>query len=258
MIKRFDKAEEKKTGKKQETKKRELLNPSDIKNISLNAWILILVFMLFYCSVFPFNSMLPDYFKEKLGFDKSVAANLSSIVYAFSVVGAPIFGGLIDKTGHHPIWTAGACGALAFSEWFWGWYVNNFHTGCDESSNIQYILFVLMVVNAMCYSVVASGVMPWLAKMVPPKLKATSMGVLMGIQQIGVGTFSWLLGRFVKSQENLGVAKWNYFPHFAGSAAAVAAVLSVIVWMREGADPYDSYCHDDIEEQVELKSNDKK
>ena len=79
--KAFDRAEEKKTGKKQETKKREMLKPSDIKNIPFNAWILILVFMLFYCSVFPFNSMLPDYFKEKLGFDKAVAANLSSIVY---------------------------------------------------------------------------------------------------------------------------------------------------------------------------------
>ena len=79
--KAFDKAEEKKTGRVQENKKREMLKPSDLKNIPVSVWFLIAVFMLFYCSVFPFNSMLPDYFKAKLGFDKAVAANLSSIVY---------------------------------------------------------------------------------------------------------------------------------------------------------------------------------
>jgi len=251
--KAFDRAEEKKTGRAQENKKREMLKPSDLKNIPVSVWLMIAVFMLFYCSVFPFNSMLPDYFKAKLGFDKAVAANLSSIVYAFSVIGAPIFGGLIDKTGHHPIWVTGSCAGLALSEWFWGFYVNNFHDGCDENSNIQYVLFGLMVFNAVCYSVVASGVMPWLARMVQPNLKATTMGVLMGIQQIGVGTFSWLLGKFVKSYG------WNYFPHFAGCASAIAAIFSAIVWYREGSDPYDSYTHEeDVEEAVELKGNDEK
>ena len=73
-------------------------------------------------------------------------------------------------------------------------------TTCGEDGDfVKLVLFGLMVVNAGCYSVVASGVMPWIAKMVPPKLKATSMGVLMGVQQIGVGTFSWLLGKFVKA-----------------------------------------------------------
>ena len=109
-----------------------------------------------------------------------------------------------------------------------------------------------MVVNAMCYSVVASGVMPWIAKMVPPKLKATSMGVLMGIQQIGVGTFAWLLGKFVKTYG------YDNFPYFAGSATGIAAVLSAIVWMREGNDPYGSYCHNDVEEAAELKEKEDK
>ena len=106
--------------------------------------------------------------------------------------------------------------------------------------------------NAVFYSVIASATMPWMARMVQPNLKATTMGVLMGIQQIGVGTFSWLLGKFVKSYG------WNYFPHFAGCASAIATIFSAIVWYREGSDPYNSYSHGDVEEAVELKENEEK
>ena len=74
------------------------------KSIPTGAWYLIMVSTFFYSSLLPFISMLPDYFKQHLEFDKFQAGMMSSMMYIMSIVTAPLFGKLVDITKYHPIW----------------------------------------------------------------------------------------------------------------------------------------------------------
>lgn len=235
FLMRIDKHFDREVGanKRRQATKSEGLKFSDIKQFPIGAWLLILVFMFFYSSIFPFNSMLPDYCKDHLKFSKEQASMLSSVVYLLSVIGAPTFGQLIDTTKRHPIWTFVACLTLGLSQAAWGWIVQA--TDPADYAGLYWTLFSLNFVNGICYSVIASCVMPWLGKMMPMNLKATAFGLLFGIQQIGVGSISSFLGKGV---DQLG---WVYFPYLCGSVAFISAAVTLILFFTEGLNPWDSY-----------------
>ena len=70
-------------------------------------------------AVYPLNSMLPDYFKENLGFDKERASTLSSVFSSFSIICLPLMGKLIDMSKCHPVWVIVGSGLLGVSELEW-------------------------------------------------------------------------------------------------------------------------------------------
>jgi len=220
-----------------------MLKLSSVQQFPLGAWCLILIFMFFYSSIFPFNTMLPDYLKEHLGFNKEQASYMSSVVYLLSVVGAPGFGKIVDMTKKHPIWALSACTGLGISQCAWGWIVQA--TPEDERSGLYWTIFALNFINGICYSIIASTISPWLGKMMPMKLKATAFGLLFGIQQLGVGSITYLLGQGV---DKLG---WTYFPYLCGFVSFVSAAVCVITIFVEGVDPWEGYV-DEINEVEDI------
>ena len=202
-----------------------------IKSFPLACWLLIMIFLCFYSSIFPFNSMLPDYLKIHLKFDKDLASNMSSVIYLLSVIGAPFFGKMIDVTKHHPIWSLSATTCLGLSHFIWGWMAMII----EDQNLLKWVLFGLNLFNGVCYSIMASTISPWVGKMMPMKLKATAFGLLYGFQNLGIGASSYLLGVGV---DKLG---WDYFPFLCGIISFIAAGFSLIVVFVEGVDPWESY-----------------
>jgi len=230
----FD-AKFKKSGKSKKNKNPDhsVLNMNTVKSFPVAAWLLILIFMFFWSAIFPFNSMLPDYLKEHLNFDKDLAAAMSSVIYLLSVFGAPFFGKLVDLTHKHPIWSLTSCTILGVSHFTWGWVVEK--TDPSEYQKLRLTLLALNLLNGLCYSVMASTISPWMGKMMPMKWKATAFGLLYGFQNVGLGSINLLLGYGV---DKLG---WTYFPFLCGSVSFIAAGFSVMVIFVEGMDPWDTY-----------------
>lgn len=238
LLMKIDTHFDKKLGKDQNAAK-SMLKLSSVKKFPLGAWCLIMIFMFFYSSIFPFNSMLPDYLKEHLGFNKEQASLMSSVVYLLSVVGAPGFGKIVDITKKHPIWAISACTGLGVSQFAWGWIVQA--TSEENRAGLYWTIFALNFINGICYSIIASTISPWLGKMMPMNLKATAFGLLFGIQQIGVGSITYLLGEGV---DRLG---WTYFPYLCGAVSFISAFFCILTIFVEGVDPWESYGSDDNE-----------
>lgn len=216
LVKSIDDANDKKKG----------LSMSDIRGIPKSAWALIYVFTVWYSAMFPFNSMLPGYMKTYCGYSKDVAANLASIVYALSVVGSPVMGAIIDKTKHHSVWLF--LSSLLMTTCFIVW---GFLQPITPKGEMVKIMTMLMVVLGVAYSIIASSLMAYLADITPLKLHSTAFGLLFGIQQLGVGSASYVLGWFCKT---IGYDKFLYCLAFIGILAMFG---NMYLLMKDGINP---------------------
>lgn len=202
------------------------LSLRDMKKIPINAWALIYIFTVWYSAMFPFNSMLPGYMKTHCGYSKDVAANLASIVYAFSVVGSPTMGYVIDKTKHHTLWLFLSSALLVSTFIAWGYLQPR-----TDKDTMVYIMTGMMCVLGVAYSIIASSLMAYLADVTPLRLHSTAFGLLFGVQQLGVGTTSWFAGKFCK---NIGYAM---FPYLLAGIGIFATIGNVYLIFRDGVNP---------------------
>lgn len=225
----IDKREVKKMQKytigEQETSGGPSLSLATLKGISKEAWLIILIFMFFYCGVFPFNSFLPDYLKAFYGFSKETASTLSSVVYALSVIGAPLCGALLDKFRYHTVWLIAANVGLALSYGLWG------GMSLFMKDQMFYPICLFLFCNGLFYSICAACLPLLLGMLVTEELQATAFGLLFGIQQIGIGLVSSLQGMFV---DNYG---FKYYPLFMSSVVCISCVFVLLFFMAKGFDP---------------------
>jgi len=207
--------------------KKETIKLSDFKNINLQAWTLIYVFTVWYSAMFPFNSMLPEYMKSYCGYSKDAAANLASIVYGFSVIGSPIFGHLIDKTRHHSCWLFLSSLLATSSFMLWG-----FLQPIIKNKDTMYMIMVaIMLCLGVAYCIIASSLMAYLAAVTETKLHATVFGLLFGVQQLGVGTSSYLGGLVVNK------FGWNYLFYYLVVVGLLAISGNILLLCKDGINP---------------------
>ena len=77
----------------------EKIQLSDLKNLRLLYWLLLINCLLIYGSFFGFTNNANDLLHQTFGFTNKVAGNLITIVYVTSAVVTPVMGLLTDKLG---------------------------------------------------------------------------------------------------------------------------------------------------------------
>ena len=115
-------------------------------------------------------------------------------MYGFSVIGSPIFGHLIDKTRYHNWWLFASSFIATTSYLVWG----ILQPIVENKDTMYIIMIVLMLCLGVAYCIIASSLMAYLAAVTKTKLHATVFGLLFGVQQLGVGTSSYLGGVVVE------------------------------------------------------------
>ena len=73
-------------------------------------WLIVLVCLVFYANAFSFVSLSKLYLIRKYALSEQLATLQQSLFFLTAVVGAPLFGKLVDMTGFHLWWSLGAVG----------------------------------------------------------------------------------------------------------------------------------------------------
>ncbi|XP_037894714.1 major facilitator superfamily domain-containing protein 1-like isoform X2 [Glossina fuscipes] len=163
--------------------KGEVAKLSDITTFKITFWMVSVICVAYYVSIFPFIALGKGFFMEKFNLPPEEANNVNSILYLISAVASPLFGFIIDKTGHNVDWiflavssTMGAHSLLTFT------MVNP---------------YVGMVIMGLSYSVLASSLWPLVALIVPEYQLGTAYGFCQSIQNLGLAIVTILSGLIV-------------------------------------------------------------
>lgn len=164
----------------------EVINLRDIRHFPLSLWLIFLICVLYYVTVFPFVGLGIVFFEEKWQYDPAKANIVNSLVYIISAVASPFLGFAVDRTGFNVMWvnlgivaTLGAHALLAFT---------------------RLTPFVSMILMGFSYSVLACALWPMVSYIVPEHHLGTAYGIMQSIQNLGLAIVSMLAGMILDAR----------------------------------------------------------
>ena len=169
--------------KKDDAKTGEVIRFKDIKDFPLSCWLIYIICVTYYVSVFCFIDLGVVFFQSKYGLSEAAASACNSLVYLISAGASPFFGFVVDRTGRSLYWlmlavfmTLGSHVLLAFT----------FITPV-----------VAMVIMGIFYSLLACSLWPLIPNEVPNHKIGTAYGIMQSFQNLGLGVFAIVSGKIV-------------------------------------------------------------
>ena len=152
----------------------------DIIHFPLALWVIFLICVFYYVTVFPFISLGLVFFQQKYGESSYLASTTNSAVYLISAIVSPLCGILIDRTGLSVFWvTLGTLLTLL-------------------AHSLLAFTFILplgiMVIMGIAYSILASSLWPLVGYLVHENALGTAYGTMQAIQNAGLAVISIIAG----------------------------------------------------------------
>ncbi|KAK7099982.1 lysosomal dipeptide transporter MFSD1-like [Littorina saxatilis] len=216
---------------KQESKK---LKVTDIKNLSLQFWLVALAIMFFYNGVFPFMADASEFINDKYGdryhLNDRTSAYMAGAVYDVSMLISPFLGALIDIVGKRGI-LAFLCALLTIPPFCFLAF-----------TNIYPLISTLWL--GFTYSFAAASMWPTIPLVVSQATVGTAMGLTTSLQMIGIGICNLVVGQIL-GKKNSGssvdehqLERWKYVIIFllANSLCcmAITVILNIVDKKRNG------------------------
>lgn len=155
----------------------------DLKDFPIPVWLVFLVCVTYYVSVFPFIGMAVLFLQQKYGLGTTKANLANSIVYIVSAVASPVLGLMVDTTGFNLFWLlTGIFATLAA------------HVAFAFSSFDPYIPFLVMTLMGLAYSCLACSLWPLVAFIVPEHQLGTAYGIMQSVQNLGLAVVPIIAG----------------------------------------------------------------
>ncbi|XP_072936747.1 lysosomal dipeptide transporter MFSD1-like [Epargyreus clarus] len=152
-------------------------------------WLVAFICVAYYLAIFPFIALGKLFFERKFDFLPQDANTVNSMIYLLSASLSPFFGILIDKTGRNVMWviisiitTISSHALLAFT------FLNPYYG---------------VIILGISYSLLASGLWPLVALIIPENQLGTAYGICQAVQNLGLATVIILAGVIVD--------KYGYF-----------------------------------------------
>jgi len=171
----------------------------------------------FYCCVSSFKKFGTAVVIPRFGIEESLAGFMVAMIPFFTIIFTPIFGALVDKTGHACRWmTVGASGVLC------GHLILAF-----APQNIEFFGYAGIAFLGFGYSLLPSAMWPSVPKVVPEKDLGTAYSLIYWIQNVGLFLIPKIVGRIFDSNPGIdGVIKVEWlFVALGIFAVCVSAVL---------------------------------
>ncbi|EDV21302.1 uncharacterized protein TRIADDRAFT_30594 [Trichoplax adhaerens] len=210
----YDKRANRLLGKDDE-KTGEKVSLLDVKDFSLQIWLMFIICVAYYVTVFPFISLGLVFFEERFGLDPAAASAVNSIVYLLSAFMSPIFGILVDKVGRNLYWvilgvvaTLGSHMLMAFT------FLNP---------------YIAMVTMGLAYSLLACALWPMVAYVIPEHQLGTAYGIMQAIQNLGLAVVAIVAGDIVDSKGYL------FLEVFFGGCLSIALIAAVALYLVDAA-----------------------
>ncbi len=173
---------------------------SDLRLIIGNKgfWLIAVLCVLFYSSVFPFIKYAADLMVNKYGLDQNIAGTIPGLLPLGTLFLTPIFGGIYDKKGKGAtIMIIGAILILIVHSIF-----------SLPILNYWYVAVVLTIILGIALSLVPSAMWPSVPKIIPEKQLGTAFSLIFWIQNWGLMGIPYLIGVVLdKSNPQVAIAK---------------------------------------------------
>ncbi|MFA6830823.1 MAG: MFS transporter [Bacteroidaceae bacterium] len=171
---------------------------SDIIQIMGNVgfWLIAILCVLFYSSVFPFIKYAADLMVNKYGLDESVAGLIPMCLPLGTLFLTPLFGHIYDKKGKGA--TIMIIGAFLIL------FVHSIFSLSFPFLNNWMIALALVILLGIALSLVPSAMWPSVAKIIPERQLGTAYSLIFWIQNWGLAGVPLLIG-YVLDQSNPAV-----------------------------------------------------
>ncbi|XP_067944720.1 lysosomal dipeptide transporter MFSD1-like [Watersipora subatra] len=195
----------------------ETITLKDLKVLMINGklWIVCIICVMYYVTVFPFIGLGLVFFEMKFGMAHAQASVVNSLVYILSAVCSPLLGFLIDKSGKNIFWlmtgiliTLGCHGLLAF-------------TFASP--------YIAMIFMGVAYSVLAASLWPLVSYFIPDNQLGTAYGLMQSVQNAGLAAVSQVSGSLVDSKGYLILITFYLV------CLCVAMIFTVILYLVDAA-----------------------
>eukprot|EP00096_Caligus_rogercresseyi_P009430 TRINITY_DN3206_c0_g1_i1.p1 TRINITY_DN3206_c0_g1~~TRINITY_DN3206_c0_g1_i1.p1 ORF type:complete len:494 (-),score=137.22 TRINITY_DN3206_c0_g1_i1:197-1678(-) len=187
----------------------------DIATFPTNFWLLSIVCVTYYVTVFPFVSLAQVFLMKKYGLADQEANVLTGLVYLISAFASPILGLIIDKVGRNLtfVLTAILCTLvahllLAFT------FINP---------------YVAISVMGFSYSLLASALWPICILIIPTNQIGTAFGIMQAIQNLGLAVIPLGAGVIV---DNYGYIWLEVYFIFWLSISIMATLVMWIIDLK--------------------------
>ncbi len=164
---------------------------SDVKMILVNKgfWLIALLCLLFYSSVFPFMKYATDLMINKFHVDEDFAGAIPGLLPFGTLFLTPLFGLIYDKKGKGAtIMIIGACILLFVHLIFTIPFLNNWM-----------LAVAMMILLGIGFSLVPSAMWPSVAKIIPEKQLGSAYALIFWIQNIGLMGVPFLVGKVLEN-----------------------------------------------------------
>ena len=154
---------------------------SDIKNFNLSYWYVVGLCVVFYSAIFPFETFAVKYFVDAKGTSLQLGGFILSVLTMFTMIGTPIVGLFSDKVGRRA--TIMLLGTLLLIPVFLMMAYTNV------------TLYVPMAMLGFAFTLVPAIIWPSVAYLVEQRTLGTALGLMTMVQNIGMASLNWGLGR---------------------------------------------------------------
>jgi len=165
----------------------------DIAKIIVNKgfWLIAILCVLFYSSVFPFIKYASDLMVNKYGVDQSLAGLIPSLLPLGTLFLTPLFGGIYDKKGKGATMMIIGASLIIFVHTIFALPILNYWM----------VAVVLVIILGIALSLVPSAMWPSVPKIIPENQLGTAFSLIFWIQNWGLMGIPLLIG-FVLDKTN--------------------------------------------------------
>ncbi|XP_041351508.1 major facilitator superfamily domain-containing protein 1-like [Gigantopelta aegis] len=195
----------------------EVIRIGDVRYFPATMWLICIICVTYYVSVFPFVGLGLVFFENKWNLSPTVSNSVNSLVYIISAVASPLFGFLIDRSGKNLFWVM--LGVIVT-------------LGCHALLAFSFVTpFAAMSIMGLSYSVLASALWPMVSLVIPQHQLGTAYGIMQAIQNLGLAVVSLVAGMIV---DNNGYLILEVFFMAWLSLALIASVILYLVDASKG------------------------
>jgi MFS family permease len=153
---------------------------TDLLNFGTSYWLIVVLCVVFYSAIFPFQTFAVKFFMEAHGASREFAGFLSSILTLFAMIATPLFGLWVDRVGRRCLLMM--MGSLLLIPV----YLLMAYTHVS--------LYVPMALMGVAFSLIPAVMWPSVAYIVDQSKLGTAYGLMTMIQNIGLFGLNLLVG----------------------------------------------------------------
>lgn len=214
---------------------------SDIKKFGVSYWYLVILCVLFYSAIFPFETFAVKFFQHSRKMPLADAGLLLSILTVCTMIGTPLFGYLSDRVGKRATLMIVGSGLLIPVFMIMGYVYS------DRTMTVNlpwpwsaHFTAPLPMVGAMgimgvAFALVPAVIWPSVAYIVDQKALGTALGLMTMVQNIGLAGFNFVLGSANDHWHASEANPSGYLPmlYILTGLGLVAMLFAVLLRIRE-------------------------